>query len=236
MNRLVRGLITMVTALAVLAAFGCGSDGDGGRIQTLQADLAELRADTERLEGELDDADTRATEAETVGERLETLLLETTAELEDAEEEIETSEAEIAEAQRLAAEAQRSAREAEERAAEVERTREASQRAQYLQAEMLMLTLPAQIPLTTDIMMNVPSRGLLEASRPGTSWGQVTLGGSGLRSATMPLTSAANTGKTVVYTDRELSRPLLEHFGFLRDPNNLNQLEFTTDETYFLSG
>ena len=29
----------------------------------------------------------------------------------------------------------------------------------------------------------------------------------------MTLTSGADSGKTVVYTDRELSRPLLEHFG-----------------------
>ena len=35
----------------------------------------------------------------------------------------------------------------------------------------------------------------------------------------MALTSGGDSGKTVVYTDRELSRPLLEHFGDLRDTN-----------------
>ena len=35
----------------------------------------------------------------------------------------------------------------------------------------------------------------------------------------MALTSGGDTGKTVVYTDRELTRPVLEHFGEFKDPN-----------------
>ena len=35
----------------------------------------------------------------------------------------------------------------------------------------------------------------------------------------MALTSGGDTGKTVVYTDRELTRPLLEHFGLFKDDN-----------------
>ena len=48
----------------------------------------------------------------------------------------------------------------------------------------------------------------------------------------MPLTSGGDSGKTVVYTDLELSRPLLEHYRlFQKDPwwtrgDSVNRLTF----------
>ena len=186
-----------------------------------EAEAAEAEAEAARLAAEQarQEAEAEAAEAERLAQ--------------EAEAERLAAEQEALAAEEAAAQARHEAQEAEAEAAEVIRTREASQRAQYLQAEMLSVAVPP--PLGTDVIMNVPSRGRLELTRPGTSWRMATLGGAGLRSATMPLTSNANTGKTVVYTDRELSRPLLDHFGFLRDPNNLNVLEFTTPGTLTFS-
>lgn len=150
-----------------------------------------------------------------------------TGNLEDAEAEAE------AERQRAAqAEADAQAQAQAEIAAQAQ-TAEARQRAQYMQAAMVLAFSDTAPPLGTDITMDTPSRGRLEIRRPGTSWRMATLGGSGLRNTTMALTSSVNTGKTVVYTNRELSRPLLEHFGHLRDPNNRNLLAFTTGELIF---
>ena len=159
-----------------------------------------------------------------------------TGQLSTAEEERDTAQAAVETAQQEAQEAVETAQEAVETAEQQAQQQaqqrvqgqEASQRARYLQAAFL-LEPPA---LDSDIQMNVPSRGSLVLTR-GTSWGRATLGGSGLRSATMPLTSTVNTGKTVVYTDRELSRLLLEHFGHLRDPSNRNLLTFTDGELNF---
>ena len=232
------GIGVGVVALS-LALLGCGSDGVSHSTHaSLQEELAETQEALETTETELE---TTQQELHTTEDELETTaedLEETQGQLEASQQQTEQAQRQrdaareqIDEAEETAAQAQQSAREAEERAAEVERTREASQRAQYLQAEMLSLAVP--VPLGTDVTMNVPSRGNLQLRRPGTSWRQATLGGSGLRSTTMPLTSSANTGKTVVYSDRELSRPLLEHFGHLRDPSNRNQLEFTGAELTF---
>ena len=43
----------------------------------------------------------------------------------------------------------------------------------------------------------------------------------------MALTSSTDSGKTVVYTDRELSKPLLEYYGGLRDSTDMTR--FTLD-------
>ena len=61
------------------------------------------------------------------------------------------------------------------------------------------------------VEITVPPRSSsLHLKRDGYS--PATLDGSGLRSATMTLIDTGDTGKTVVYTDRELNRQLLEHY------------------------
>ena len=233
------GIGVGVVALC-LALLGCGGDGGvshsaHGQLQEALDDalMAHEAEEAARAEAEADAAAEKAAreEAEAEAAKQQRRADAAVAAEQEAQRQRDAAQEQIQEAEEEAEQAQQSAREAEERAAEVERTREASQRAQYLQAEMLSLDVP--VPVGTDITMNVPSRGRLEFRRPGTSWRPATLGGSGLRNTTMPLTSAVNTGKTVVYTDRELSRPLLEHFGFLRDPNNPNLLEFTTGALTF---
>ena len=233
-------LAVLLCAAALLLA-GCG--GGSGVSQSAHSQLQEAFDDVlmahEAEEAAREEAEERAAAERAAKEQAEAEAAEqerraaaaaaaerqAQQERDAAQAQRDAAQEQIQEAEEEAAQAQQSAREAEARAAEVERTREASQRAQYLQAEIL--SLPVPVPLGTDITMNVPSRGRLDLRRPGTSWRQATLGGAGLRSTTMPLTSPVNTGKTVVYSDRELSRLLLEHFGFLRDPNNLNLLEFT---------
>ena len=93
---------------------------------------------------------------------------------------------------------------------------EANQRAQKLKeafSSVTTTTTLSQIGLATE----VPTRGSLRVTRGGHS--TVTLSGSGIRTSEMRLTSGADGGKTVVYADRELTRPLLAHFGNFRDPD-----------------
>ena len=235
MNRLVSGLMVGAVALAML---GCGSDGDSGiaRIQSLETELEAAQQQAEALQRQAEEAqrqadeENEATEAAQLAQRRAELLRQIAEEeRRQAEEERDAAQGQIDDAEEAAAAAVASAAEAEAEAAEVIRVREASQRAQFFQAAFPTaravaangnpVALP---PLRTDIIMNSPVRGRLDVTRGG--WQASTLGGSGIRSTTLPLTSSANTGKTVVYTDRELSRPLLEHFGSQRDPNNLNVL------------
>ena len=86
---------------------------------------------------------------------------------------------------------------------------------------MFPATTASNAPLT--MMQN---RGSLSITRGGHTAGAIP-GSQGLRSTTLTLTTGGDTGKTVVYTDHETSRPLLAHFGTSRDPN---------DMTWFLLG
>ena len=89
---------------------------------------------------------------------------------------------------------------------------EASQRALHLRDAFGATPTPSSPPsLTVSPVVNtVPTRGSLSLKLNGYS--PATLGGSGLRSATMNLIRAGDPGKTVVYTDRELNRQLLDHY------------------------
>ena len=181
------------------------------KVTDLTTNLTTARAEVTRLTTALATARRRVTTLETELTIAKGRVVTERDRADDAEAD---AEAEIAEAE---AEIARQAQ-----------TAEASQRARYLQAAFLLVPPAAG----SEIKMNVPSRGRLELTR-GESWRRATLGGSGLRSTTMALTSTVNTGKTVVYSDRELSRPLLEHFGSLRDTVNPNQLMFTDEQLGF---
>ena len=52
-----------------------------------------------------------------------------------------------------------------------------------------------------------------------------SLSGNGLRSTTMALTRGTDSGKMVVYTDRELSRSLLVHFGTARNETDVTRFD-----------
>ena len=150
-----------------------------------------------------------------------------------------------AEADEQAAEAARRQAEADEQAAEAARkaaaeeleeaqqqaqSREANQRAEKLKeafpgggasGDLAAITVATASPVAV-----AAARGSLSLTRPGYS--TATLSGTGVRTATLSLTSGGDSGKTVVYTDRELSRPLLVHYGELRDSNDLTRFALTT--------
>ena len=93
-------------------------------------------------------------------------------------------------------------------------TAEATQRAENFR-DALSATTGSPVDIT------VPTRGSLRLMSNG--YNDATLGGSGIRGTTMNLISGD--GKTAVYTDRELNRQVLRHYGTSRD---------TTDDTRLL--
>ena len=99
-------------------------------------------------------------------------------------------------------------------------TAEATQRSENLLQALSEATLG-----TAPVTVTVPTRGSLRLERSGYS--TATLGGSGLRSATLNLIGTGDTGKTVVYTDRELNRVLLDHYDNSRDGTDMTRLDIT---------
>ena len=98
---------------------------------------------------------------------------------------------------------------AEDRAQEAEQqaqAQEANQRAKNLQG-----VLAADTPTNSSspVTFDLTTKGSVKLTHGRSS---ATLSGSGLRSTTMSLTGAGATGKTVVYTDVELSRSVIEHY------------------------
>ena len=153
-------------------------------------------------------------------------VVQLTAALEAANTALNTLRGQLTTAQtELETETQR-ADEAEQRATEAaqrESDQEANQRAQNFKAAFPSGTADALATLTAPappVDMTV-ARGSLRLTRSRHS--NASLSGNGIRSATMTLTSGGDPGKTVVYTDRELSRPLLEHFGTARDENDMTR-------------
>ena len=214
MNRFVGGLIVGAVALAAL---GCGSDGgDVGRIQLLEAELETVRLEAQEAEREAE-AQREAREAALAAEAAaQAAARQEEAAREQAEQQRDAAQEQISDAQAAAAAAQASAQEAQARAAEIERRREASQRAQYLQAAFPAAAVAVG---NSGVTITAPRSGALGIQR-GTRFRPATLGGAGLRSVTMPLAQGGDPGKAVVYTDRELSRPLMQHFDDLRDRTN----------------
>ena len=146
-----------------------------------------------------------------------------------AEEEAAAAEEakELAEADEQAAEAARqAAARALEEAQQQAQTQEANQRADKLKKEFPGGDFSTPLPAISqsDSPVTVTARsGSLRLTRGGHS--PATLSGAGVRTATMSLTSGGDAGKTVVYTDWELSRPLLEHFGDWRDSTDMTRFD-----------
>ena len=101
-------------------------------------------------------------------------------------------------------------------------TAEANQRAQNLKTVFGNPTdTGAPTAAVSPVELTV-SRGRVALARGGHSPG--TLSGAGLRSATMALRSGGDSGKTVIYGNPELDRPVLEHFGSSRDSTDDTRL------------
>ena len=111
---------------------------------------------------------------------------------------------------------------------------EATQRAERLLAAFGgPADTPAGTPVTalalTDspVTITVPRPSSMRLVRGGYS--TATLSGTGLRSATMALTGTGDSGKTVIYTDRELTRTLLDYYSNAKA--SAEAVEFRVDGT-----
>lgn len=187
---------------------------------SLRGLLAAERATVDRLTRQLETASQRVTALE--AELVDAVTAQRTAEanLVDAEREIEDERQRAIQAQQAQQQAQAQAQ------AQVQ-GQEANQRAQNLKAAFpggtaTMEDLPAVAQSPSPVDMTVTS-GRLTLKRGGYSNG--TLSGNGLRSTTMPLTRGTDAGKMVVYTDRELSRSLLSHFGSARNETDMTRFD-----------
>ena len=153
---------------------------------SLHAQLKAAKAEVTRLTAALDTANTAR------------LSLE--GRLTTAEEEAET-------AQQQAAQARQDAQEAEQRTSDLD----ATQRAKNFRSALVTTTAAPSAATPTVVTVNLRTKNSVSLERGGyrATTGSV-VPGTGLRSATLPLVSG--NGKTVVYTDVELSRSLLEHY------------------------
>ena len=213
-------LIMIAGLFAALVLVGCGGS-DSGADNALRADLEVLQEDFDDLQADLKEAQDDLKEAEEAKGTAEDLAKDAAEDLVDAQSGIADA---IANAQRERDEARRQAQ-----------TLEANQRAEKLKAafpggDLVETVLPAideMLSRATRVPITVPTRGRLTLTRGG--YRTATLSGSGTRSATMALTSGADSGKTVVYTDRQLSRLLLDHYGDQRDEDDMTRFDVGPD-------
>ena len=102
-------------------------------------------------------------------------------------------------------------------------TAEASQRAKLLEAALDDITgLGPATTLPSPVEITVPAKGRLTLKTSGKT---TTLAGAGIRSTTFALTLGGSPLKRLVYTDRELTRQLLAHYGNSRDSGDMTRLD-----------
>ena len=107
---------------------------------------------------------------------------------------------------------------------------EANQRAEKLKGvlpggDVTGNALLAISQVDSPVDMDASTAGSLRLTHGGFS--PVTLSGRGLRSTTMTLTQGGDSGKTVVYTNRELTRPFLDHYANLKSTANAQRIQIT---------
>ena len=249
-NASVGSLTTQLTAARANVATLTDSVDDAlGEVTRLTGELATANGEVTRLTGALRTANNRVDELETlIGDAINPSATSLRGQLASEEARADqlvvdlaaararitalTGDLEDAEAE-AAAERRRAEQAARDAQAEIQRQireqaegLEASQRAQNFRAAFpgggsnAALT---AIPAPAAPLAITPNRGSLRITRGGHGAG--TISGSGMRSTTLNLTSGGDTGKTVVYTDRELSRPLLEHFGSVRNATDVTMFD-----------
>lgn len=94
---------------------------------------------------------------------------------------------------------------------------------------------PTTLALTdSPVTITAMTRGSLRLMHGGYS--PATLSGTGTRSAIMALIGTGDTGKTVVYTDRELTRRLLDHYGSFKPSATAVQFEVDNGAALITTG
>ena len=208
-------LIMIAGLFAALVLAGCGGSGDSGVENTLRADLDALEGELEDLQDDLKDATDRASAAEQARRAAEERERQARGDAAD----------DIADAQQARDEAQRQTQ-----------TLEANQRALNLLKTFpnLSVTSPPNAAdqlstRTRDPMVSptVPRKNQLVFAKPTYNVGSQSAP-AGLRAAKLTRTrGGADT--IVVYTDRELSRPLLEHYADFK--SETAAVQFRIDES-----
>ena len=163
----------------------------------LQTELNAAKAEVTRLKGELQTANTTVTSLRT----------------------------QLATAQTAVATARQRVEEQIQQVQQQAQGQEANQRAQNLRKAFPggapgtngMFPVISITATSSPVVITVPTSGRLTLKRGRQT---ATLSGTGLRSTTMTLPSGGDSGKAVIYTDRELSRKLEEHYGDLWDKTN----------------
>ena len=204
-------------------------------VTSLTDDLSDAEADVTRLTNQIGTA-TDATSLQGMLAAANARVTKLTTDLATANGQVTTltgqltvAQSEAASLRRLLTAAQTQVTEERDRAdqaevdAQAEITQQVQQQTQGLEANQRAQNLKEAFPSTdsaltgTDspVTVTAPTASSLRLVRGGHS--TATLSGSGTRSATMRLTSGADSGKTVVYTDRELRRTLLGHYGQHKD-------------------
>ena len=178
------------------------------KVARLTGELTTANAEVARLTDEIGDT----TEADSLTARLAAAQAEVTTlrgRLRVSQDEVASLRRQLQDAQGDLATERERADDAEDRAQQVQQqgqAQEASQRAKNLEG-----VLNADVPTNSSspVTFDLTTRGRVKLTHGRSS---ATLSGSGLRSSTMSLTGAGATGKTVVYTDVELSRSVVEHY------------------------
>ena len=214
-----------IVTILCLALVGCGGS-DGPNLKPELDKLTDLvEQQTEKL-GELETD--LETEREEAADREEALQ----EQIDDAEEEAEQTQEELAAERRRREAAEEAQRQAEERerqarqAAEEERRRQAQALEANQRAERLLMALggladpPVLVAAPSEAAVSVAKKNTLTFGTPGKS----SSTRSGFRYAKVTDTFG-RTRTTVMYTDRELSRRLLEHYANSRDSDDLTRLD-----------
>ena len=227
-NKVGYGLVAAMVLAAVFLLAGCGGGGGDGVSQStheqLQTELDAAKADLDQAEKDADAADAADKKREQQVEDLAaTITALTTALAGEGTGATGTTTDTMADATEADATDETDAEDdAEDATTPATPTTPSVPTTQSAEASLRAMKLeegfgvPATItmPFNSGAVTAVPTASSLMLKRSGYRDG--TLSGKGLRSATMALTAGGNTGKTVVYTDRELSRSLLDHYGDMK--------------------
>ena len=202
-------------AFVLLTAAACGGGSDTTKITELEADLAAAEEARKAAEAEAAEAERKRLEEEVARLKAEKDAADADKKREKAEEDAEKAEADKEEAKDDVTEAQRRAREQIERQAQ---TLVANQRAEKL-LEALEADLSSD-PESARVDISVPTKNKLTFKQP--DYTSRSISAPGLRGAKLARSRGASL-TTVIYTDIELSRKLVDHYDSTKSEDNPGQ-------------
>ena len=227
-----------VTRLTNLIGTAPDNDGMGG--SGLRKDLADAQAEVTRLTDEIGTAsDTDSLKGMLEAEKLKVRELE--GNLRVANNEIESLEGLLATARGETTTERQRADDAEERAQQA--TRQAQGLEANQRANSLLRALQGTAYTGTDngeappafsdnmlpVTVNVPSRNTLRIEASTYTGGTRSVAGQAFRTARLTRTRGGIEETIVAYTDREVSRTLIDHYGDMRPSASSPQIDMEAD-------